>query len=228
VVTRATERAVPPDDGLQLVRLTLELVRPVGTAPLTVTARVARPGRKVQVVDTVVTQSGVEVAWGRAVRIRVDHAGVPLEPTVPEDPAPEPPSAGHDVPSGISGYTGFHNGGVDIRYVRGGIDRPGPATAWFRLRVPVVAGEEPTPAQRATAVSDFGNGIGSELDFGSYLFINPDLTVYLHRHPEGEWVCLDARTRFGPLGTGTAESALWDVRGRIGRALQSLYVEVGR
>ena len=228
VVTRATERAVPPDDGLQLVRLTLELVRPVGTAPLTVTARVVRPGRKVQVVDTVVTQSGTEVAWGRAVRIRVDHAEVPLEPTVPEDPAPEPPSAGHDVPSGISGYTGFHNGGVDIRYVRGGIDRPGPATAWFRLRVPVVAGEEPTPAQRATAVSDFGNGIGSELDFGSYLFINPDLTVYLHRHPEGEWVCLDARTRFGPLGTGTAESALWDVRGRIGRALQSLYVEVGR
>ena len=139
-----------------------------------------------------------------------------------------PPSAGHDVPSGISGHTGFHNGGVDIRYVRGRIDRPGPATAWFRLRVPVVAGEEPTPAQRAMAVSDFGNGIGSELEFGSHLFINPDLTVYLHRHPEGEWVCLDARTRFGPPGTGMAESALWDARGRIGRALQSLYVEVGR
>ena len=227
-VTRATERAVPADDGLRIVRLTLELVRPVGTAPLTVATRLSRPGRKVQVVDTVVTQAGTDVAWGRAVRIRVDPSGVGPEPTVPEDDAPAPPSAGTEVPSRISEYAGFHNAGVDIRYVRGRIDRPGPATAWFRLRVPVVAGEEPTPAQRAMAVSDFGNGIGSELEFGSHLFINPDLTVYLHRPLEGEWVCLDARTRFGPPGTGMAESALWDVRGRIGRALQSLYIEIGR
>lgn len=227
-VTRATERAVPADDGLGLVRLTLELVRPVGTSPLRIEARLSRPGRKVQVVDSVVTQGGTEVAWGRAVRIRIDPSGVTPEATVPEDPAPAPPSDGESVPSGISDYAGFHDGGVDIRYVRGGMARPGPATAWIRLRVPVVAGEEPTPAQRAMAVSDFGNGISSELEFGSHLFINPDLTVYLHRPPEGEWVCLDARTRFGPPGTGMAESALWDVRGRIGRAVQSLYIEVGR
>ena len=50
----------------------------------------------------------------------------------------------------------------------------------------------------------------------------------LLRAPEGEWVCLDARTRFGPPGTGLAESALWDQRGRIGRALQSLYIEPER
>jgi len=228
VVTRATERAVPPDDGLRIVRLTLELVRPVGTTPLLAVARVSRPGQKVQVVDTVVTQNGTEVAWGRAVRIRVDPTGETPEPTVPEDDAPAPPEAGAEVPSRISDYSGFHNGAVDIRYVRGRIDRPGPATAWFRLRVPVVAGEQPTPAQRVMAVADFGNGIGSELEFGSHLFINPDLSVYVHRPLDGEWVCLDARTRFGPPGTGMAESALWDVGGRIGRALQSLYIEVVR
>ena len=94
--------------------------------------------------------------------------------------------------------------------------------------MPVVAGEEPSPEQRAVAVADFGNGISSELDFATSIFINPDLTVHLVRPPEGEWVCLDARTRFGPPGTGLAESALWDGRGRIGRSLQSLYVETGR
>jgi hypothetical protein len=132
------------------------------------------------------------------------------------------------VPSDAAAYPAFHSAGVDIRYVTGHLDRPGPATAWFRLRVPVVAGEVPTPAQRAMAVADFGNGISSELEFGSHLFINPDLTVYLHRDPRDEWVCLDARTRFGPPGTGMAESALWDGGGRIGRAVQSLYVERGR
>ena len=59
VVTRATERTMPADDGLRMVRLTLELLRPVGMAPLRVTGRLSRPGRKVQLVDTLVTQSGV-------------------------------------------------------------------------------------------------------------------------------------------------------------------------
>ena len=31
-------------------------------------------------------------------------------------------------------------------------------------------------------------------------FINPDLTLVVHRPPVGEWVCLDARTRFGAPG----------------------------
>lgn len=228
VLARAVEHAVPVDGRLRTTRLTVELLRPVGTAPLTVTADVVRPGHKVQVVDAVVEQSGVEVAWGRASRIRVDPAVTVPEPTTPEDAAPDPPSAGTEVPFVASSYRGFHNGGVEIRYVSGRIDQPGPATAWFRLLVPVVAGELPSAEQRAVAVSDFGNGIGSELPFTTSVFVNPDLTVHLLRPPEGDWVCLVARTRYGPPGTGLAESTLWDRRGRIGLALQSLYVEPGR
>jgi hypothetical protein len=227
-VTRGTEQTVPADDGLRTTRLTLELLRRVGTAPLTVTGAVVRPGRKVQVVDSVVEQNGIEVAWGRAVRIRFDASLTVPDPTTPEDPQPDPPSAGVPIPFRVNSYPGFHNGGVEIRYVSGRIDRPGPAVAWFRLAVPVVAGEEPSPEQRAMAVADFGNGISSELDFATSTFINPDLTVHLLRPPEGDWVCLDARTRFGPPGTGLAESALWDGQGRIGRALQSLYIETER
>jgi len=227
-VVRATERSVPAGDGLRMTRLTLELLRPVSSEALTVTGALVRPGRRVQVVDTVVEQGGVEVAWGRATRIRVDPALVVPVPATPEVPAPDPPSAGAAVPSTLNGYRGFHNAGVEIRYLAGQIDRLGPATAWFRLLVPVVAGEEPSPEQRAAAVSDFGNGISAELAFATSVFINPDLTLHLLRPPEGEWICLDARTRFGSPGTGLAESALWDQRGRIGRALQSLYIEFER
>ncbi len=67
--------------------------------------------------------------------------------------------------------------------------------------------------------------MSSELDFAHYVFVNPDLTVYLHRPAMGEWVCLDASTRLGTSGVAVAESALWDVRGPIGRSLQSLVVE---
>jgi hypothetical protein len=227
VVARSVE-ALAGDDGLGVVRLTLELLRPVTTTPVTVLSRVVRPGRNVQLVDTVVTQDDVEVTWGRSLRIRIDPVlTVPVTARA-EDPAPPGPDAGSEVPSEITDYPAFHNEGMEIRFVGGRFDRRGPATGWFRLRYPVVAGEAPSPVQRAVAAADFGNGISAELDFRTALFINPDLTVSLTRPPVGEWVCVDARTRFGAPGVGSAESALWDEHGRIGRAVQDLLVEPER
>ena len=225
LVARAAE-SVPGGDELQLARITLELLRPVPLKPLQVTSAVVRPGRRVQLIDTVIESGGVEVAWSRALRIRRSGDDQRVEPTVPEDAAPEPPERGVSLPTIIDGYRAFHNEGMEMRFVSGSFNQPGPATGWFRLRCPVVLGEAPTPWQRAAGAADFGNGIGAELEFASSLFINPDLTVSIHRPPVGEWVCLDARTRFGTPGIGAAESELWDVQGRIGRAVQHLVVEV--
>ena len=52
----------------------------------------------------------------------------------------------------------------------------------------------------------------SFLDYRRFIFINPDLTVYLHRYPEGEWVCLEAATTASNRGLGLAHSVLHDVR----------------
>ena len=113
----------------------------------------------------------------------------------------------------------------ELRLVDGRpFDTPGPARMWFRLRVPVVGGEEPSPLQRVLVAADFGNGISSVLDYERFVFINPDLTVYVRRPPVGEWVGLDAASWLEPGGGGYAESALYDERSRIGRAVQALYV----
>ena len=227
VVVRSVERSVPAEDGLSISRLSLDLVRPVTTAPLEVTSTLVRPGRRVQLIDSVVTQGGLEVTWGRTLRIVADPEGEPVVPSVPEDPSPPGPGSGESIPSTRESWAGLHNQGMEIRFVGGRFDRPGPATAWFRLRVPVVDDEPASPVQRAVAAADFGNGIGAELEFATNSFVNPDLTVSLHRHPVGRWVCVDTRTRFGPRGVGAAESALWDERGRIGRAVQDLLVVPG-
>ena len=101
---------------------------------------------------------------------------------------------------------------------------PGPATVWLRMRQPLVAGEEPTPLQRALVVADVGNGVSATLDFRRFLFINVDLTVQLERMPAGEWICIDAVTLPQPHGVGTTESVLFDREGRIGRGLQTLLI----
>ena len=110
-----------------------------------------------------------------------------------------------------------------MRWAEGSWAR-GPGTVWFRLAQPVVEGEEPSPAMRAAAAADFGNGISQVLGFDDWLFINTDLTVQLHRPPRGEWVAVDARTIVQPGGVGLALSTLYDVDGPVGTGQQTLYV----
>ena len=94
----------------------------------------------------------------------------------------------------------------------------------MRMRVPLVAGEEPSPSARALAAADWGNGISMILPIDRFLFINVDLQVFLLRRPDDAWVRLDAVTRVGPAAVGLAESVLWDRRGRIGSGRQTLFV----
>jgi hypothetical protein len=92
------------------------------------------------------------------------------------------------------------------------------------MRVPLVPGEEPSPLQRLLVVADSGHGISSELNMQKWHFINPELTVHLHREAVGEWVCLDASTTISPGGTGLATSVLSDQQGPVAVGAQSLLV----
>jgi hypothetical protein len=113
---------------------------------------------------------------------------------------------------------------MEVRFLTGDFATPGPATAWFRLRHPLIDGESPTPLQRLAAAADFPNGISTELPWRDWLFINPDLTLYIEREPVGEWICLDAEMHVQAGGVGQTHARIYDTRGPVGRALQSLYV----
>jgi Thioesterase-like superfamily len=235
LVARAVEECASPEP-MHVARTTVELLRPVPVAALSVEAAVVRPGRKVQLVEVKVSAGDTELAWARALRIRAHAAGSPagegLADIAPSGPvpgvdpgAPPLPGGGHTDAPPIGAYRAFHTEGAELRFVEGEFGRAGPATVWVRLAVPVVEGEEPSPLQRVAAAADFGNGVSSVLDFTRYLFINPDLTVYLARPAVGDWVALQASTRIGIPGVGLAECALWDTSGPIGRSLQGLVVE---
>ena len=118
----------------------------------------------------------------------------------------------------------FATDAMDIRFLSGSYLELGPSRAWFRLRHPLVAGEAPSPLQRLAAAADFGNGISSVLPWNDYVFINPDLTIYLERPPVGEWFLLESETRLGHEGIGLSESVIYDERGRVARAIQSLLI----
>lgn len=212
---------------LHPARLTVELLRPVPVAPVRMAAREIRPGKKVRLVGVeLTTEDGTLVATATALGIRRVEVAVPSQAPEAGPPGPDsvPEAMRGDVATAVD-YDAFHNIGVEHRFVAGSFLEPGPVQDWIRLRVPVVAGEEPTPLQRVAAAADFGNGVSAVADWATHVFINPDLTIHLHRLPAGEWVCLDARTELADDGVGLAQSALWDEQGPIGRSLQSLLVD---
>jgi hypothetical protein len=92
------------------------------------------------------------------------------------------------------------------------------------MRYPLVPDEEPNSLERVLAVADSGNGISWEMDIARWHFINPELTVHLHREAEGEWICLDAQTAISQGGVGLATSVLSDLAGPVGVGAQSLFV----
>lgn len=233
LLARAIERCDPRPD-MQVARLSVELIRPVPASPLRVEARVTRPGRRVQLIDATARSDELTVAYARALRIQTGSPPIRLSPSQgaggisPEAESLRGPDGIQPMVFPESTEPAFHSAGAELRFEKGAFHVKGPATVWVRLLGPVVAGEVPSPLQRVAAAADFGNGVSAELTFGTDIFINPDLTIHLHRMPVGEWVCLDARTWLGDPGIGMAESSLFDVAGPIGRSLQSLLVQEGR
>jgi hypothetical protein len=69
-----------------------------------------------------------------------------------------------------------------------------------------------------------GNGNSQVLDFRRHVFINPDISLHLHRLPRGEWVGMKSVSHAHPHGVGMADSLLFDREGRIGRVIQSQFI----
>jgi hypothetical protein len=205
----------------QVGRLTFEILRPVPIGPVSVEARVARPGRRVQLVEASLRDGEEELIRARGWRIRTAALELPAELTDLGDP-PSGPEEGSEPEFFETGEdVGYHTA-MEWRSLSGGFLEPGPARFWMRQRCELVEGEEPSPLERTLVIADVGNGISAVLNPLQHLFINVDLTVHLERMPEGEWILVDAVTRPRPNGIGSAESELSDRRGRIGRGVQTL------
>jgi hypothetical protein len=212
--------ALPAQVPTMIVRVTVEILGPVPVDDLEVDAVVERSGRSVELLAGEISAGGRTVVRGRAWRIvRSDSAatatgaGEAIAPPEQARPALRPDAWG-------PGYLDA----MEWRTLHGAFDRPGPATIWARQRVDLVDGEEPTGLQRLLTVADSGSGVSGRLDPRQWWFINPELTVHLHREPVGQWICLDASTVIGPDGVGTAFSVLHDRSGPVGRGAQALLV----
>ncbi|MCW3028819.1 MAG: hypothetical protein JWN81_2030 [Solirubrobacterales bacterium] len=246
LMTAAFERLEPGGD-LLIGRLGFELLRPIPFAPLSVSAQIVRPGRRVQELAAELRHGEELIARASALRVQGIPDGLPGVSPAPRDDAGSPgvparsaeegphaapegrmpgPDAGKPVRFALDDTerTSFAASAMEMRWLSDPWQL-GPGRVWMRLRHPLVPGEPLTPLARLAATADFGNGVSAALPFESFLFINADLTIHLQRAPLGEWIGLDARTLLRGGGMGLAESVLHDVHGPVGRAFQTLVVQ---
>jgi hypothetical protein len=216
---RALERFQPRDDA-RIVRATIEILKPVPIAELEVEVAIARPGKRVELLEAVLTSGGDAVLKARAWRLRTATLAL-TDP--PREALPGPETGRWEPFFQGAADVGYHTH-MDWRFLRGSFREMGPATAWLKMKVPLLPDEVPSPLVRVLVAADSANGVSCALDPREYVFVNTDLNVFLHRVPEGEWVGMDSKTILDPSGVGLTETVLHDRSGPVGRALQTLYV----
>jgi hypothetical protein len=217
LVVWAAER-IPTVQPMQVVRITVDLMRPVPIAPLTLETEVVREGRKIQLCRVSILSNGVEVVRASVLKVRSETISLPADVVdMPIDVPEEPP---HESSKFINSVT--------LRSVRGRFLSLGPAAIWFGTNRPMIEGSENSAVMRAALSADFTNGVASVIDFSKWTFINADLTVTLARAPVGDWILLNSETTLGADGAGIAVSRLGDAKGYFGRAVQCLVVEPRR
>jgi hypothetical protein len=214
-----------PRPDLALARVTYEILGLIPAIPTTVQVRTVRPGRTIELLEATASAAGRPVVRATAWRLsRHDTADVAGgEPPPLLSPAECVPWA----PSQL--WPGGYIASIDLRHTPD--KKPGTGRAWIRTDKVVVADEEVDPVAAYLALVDTANGMNVRVDPREWLFPNIDLTVHLHRDPQGgpgRWIGFDTQVIFGREGVGLTSTTLHDEAGAVGRAEQILTVRAAR
>jgi hypothetical protein len=204
--------AVPSLVPQRVVRLTVDLLRPVPVQPLRAEARVVREGKRIQVLEATLVCQGLEVARCSALRMRLGSLGDIAVPRGqgfggPPDDAERPFQGPYEEasPPGVAGAAEFAFADPDGFFVD---------PTWIRMRVPVVAGRPTEPLAQLAFLSDFASGVGHPRHL-PVTGINADLTVSVVRYPSTEWLCFTGTGWASADGIGLSQASLADPDGVV-------------
>lgn len=198
--------------GLQPARLTVDLFKAARFEPLEVTTTSVREGRRICVADATITAGGTVVARASAVLLRPSaQPEIELWATAdwdvprPDEVPDRPPTAGPPVAFEMVLLPGTAFGAS------------GPKQVWVRDTTTLTEGVPLSPFARAAMAADLASPLGNS-GGGGVAFINADITVYLARPPQGEWIGLQTSGHLSAAGVAATHSTLFDLEGPIGYA----------
>jgi len=218
LLARAVEQLVPEK---RLIRLSVDLLRPIPFAGFSINTTMVRNGRSTasstaQLLDgqgkLIVTANALHMIEQEPVNYPTHskNCGNPIDATAGDFPI----RTLHDLPA-------FNGTGVQVRYPHGENSTPGETAVWMKT-VPLLETEVASGFQRICPLADCGNAFGRNAEPNDVSFINPDLTIVLHRDPIGEWLGSSSVGYWQPNGNALADALLFDEQGVVGRAMQTV------
>ncbi|GAA3753482.1 thioesterase family protein [Microbacterium kribbense] len=219
LITHVIERAhaARRDDGLQLARISFDILGTMPIDTVEITVRVVRPGRTIELVEATLAHAGRPAVITRAWMLQpADTAAIAGSgfTTMPGPAELEPFDAGALWPGGF----------VHTVEIRRDEQEPGRARVWLRPRLPLLEGEPISSTARMLGLADIANGMTTRVMPDVAVFPNVDLTAHLTRPPATEWIGFDTSVTFGPHGVGLTHTILHDEIGPIGSVAQALTI----
>jgi hypothetical protein len=221
LMTREVERLAKAS-GFAVRRLTFDLWRPAGLRAFGLETEILRDGRKAKTMQVRLLDGEVEI--GRCTALLTAQGGESPADPFSKDAGDAAPETGKPPPSFAQKWSRYFQN-VSVRLIEGALEKPGPAAAWMRLDVPMVEGETNTPLLQAVQAADFASGVGQIVDMREWTFINPEISLYFFRPPEGDWILIRSRTRAGADGAGLTMATLSDRKGPFAEVLQAMTFE---
>ena len=222
--------------GLRVVRMTVDLIRPVPRIPLALSWQFTRQGKRLANVEAELRQPETEGLTSRAqiVLLRPQEEAVPNTRTAPPELGhPDDVDSIEFIPKAVQSQVppGFHMSFS----VRLGQDEAGPA-AWITTPLDLLPGTPMSPLQRSAAVADLTFALcqqallkaqGQGRDAWGPPSINVDTTLYWERPPLGDWFGFRPALVTQQQGIGVIDAGMSDSQGRIGRSVQSTLIQAG-
>jgi hypothetical protein len=203
----------------RVTRITIDLFRPVPYAPLELRTRLVREGKRIRLVDAWIMAEGIEVARCSGLILLtspgVFEGAVTLASARAIPPWQEVPLR-HFIKKEMEG-TEFYHARMQVRRVE--TDPGEAAVIWMRTPQDLLPGRSLTPLERVASVSDFASATGQMSRMPRQSFINADISLALHREPEGEWICLEGAGRGDHDGIMTSSTHFHDGRGLFGHGM---------
>lgn len=206
-----------PRPDMTLGRISLDILGMIHSGEFTVTTRVLRPGKTIELLESVMESKGRPCIIARTWRI-IKHdttliAGLEDQAIVHPDELPDW--------DGMTHWPGGYIASIQAR--AHGDRRAGKGIVWLNTPIEMVEGQATSDFVHLIGLIDTANGIvprcGSDR---SWAYPNLDLQIHMHRSPQGRWLGLEAIQQYGMSGVGLTSCVLHDIYGAFGHSEQIL------
>ena len=221
LMTREVERLALASD-FAVRRLTFDLWRPAGLRAFAVTTDMLRDGRKAKTMQVRLMDGETEIS--RLHRFADEAGRIPFR-SVCKGRRRRRRAGDRHAAAGPCAKMEPLFSDVSVRLIEGALEKPGPAAAWMR-RMRLWSKVNPIRRYFRRCRRLTSQAVSAQIvDMRQWSFVNPEISLYFFRAPEGEWILVRSCTRVGANGAGLTTATLSDLKGPFAEVMQAMSFE---